>query len=183
MKKYCNLVFIIIIAAFIVGVHLYSQQAEEFTLKKIYKKKNALISELVSDEYTNNPGAEMYEVKVDDEVIYFYPVKKGDELLGLAIESSDEGGYNGVVKVMVGINQTGSISGISILEHYETEGFGTLMEEPEFRNQFKSIQASLYDQCLLGDSAKIDAIAGATISSTACCRAVEKACKAYMMKK
>ena len=76
MKKYLNIIFAIVIVAFVVALHLHSKRADERALKKLHAEKNEKISEIISDDFTNNPGAEMYEVLLDNETLYFYPVKK-----------------------------------------------------------------------------------------------------------
>ena len=62
--------------------------------------------------------------------------RKGDKVVGLAFSSIGEG-YGGFIKVMVGVELTGKITGIEILEHLETPGLGANIENKSFKGQFR----------------------------------------------
>lgn len=84
---------------------------------------------------------------------------------------SEETGFAGIIKVMVGVDHDeGVIQGITILEHVETAGIGTRIEEEDFRDQFRGKNVS--DPISIGED--IDVISGATISSQAVTKAVRK---------
>ncbi|RBP46723.1 RnfABCDGE type electron transport complex subunit G [Garciella nitratireducens] len=91
-------------------------------------------------------------------------------------------GYGGEINMLVGISSEGKLTGIEILAHNETPGLGAKAVEPEFKNQFlgKSVDSSL--NLVKGSAAaenEIQAISGATITSTAVTDAVNAAIDLY----
>ena len=75
------------------------------------------------------------------------------------------GGFDGEITMMVGITE-GKVSGISVISHTETPGLGAVAAAQNakgeaFRGQFVGQEGEL----AIGD--QIDAISGATITSTA----------------
>lgn len=79
-------------------------------------------------------------------------------------------GYGGIMKVMVGIKNDGSIAGIKVLEQSETAGLGTKVTEPTFMNQFIGKDVEMKD---------IQTISGATVSSRAFLNAVKSSYLVY----
>ncbi len=100
------------------------------------------------------------------------------EVSGVAFGLSAEG-FSGGIKLIMGIDRAGKISGVWILEHLETPGLGANITKPWFTGQFKG--KSLDNSRLVAgrlavrkDGGDIDAITGATISSRAVTEAVSK---------
>lgn len=79
-------------------------------------------------------------------------------------------GYGGVIRVLVGINLDYEITAIQILEHLETPGLGSRIQEEGFRGQFAGKTPD--DEFRVGRD--IDNISGATVSATAVTEAVSK---------
>lgn len=75
-------------------------------------------------------------------------------------------GYGGTMRIIVGIDADGKITGSKVLAHGETAGLGSKVAEPKFLSQFPG-----QDDTLGG----VSAIGGATISSRCFIGAVEKA--------
>lgn len=75
------------------------------------------------------------------------------------------------INILVGIDETGAISGIEFISLGETPGLGSkVRDEEDFRRQFYGISHPV---------AKYDAISGATFSSKGMKRAVDTALKVY----
>lgn len=84
---------------------------------------------------------------------------------------SEATGYGGIVQVLVGVSeQTEKITGVTVVEHSETAGIGTKIEEDSFKNQF--IGKGVADPITMGID--IDVITGSTVSSRAMTEAVNK---------
>ena len=109
----------------------------------------------------------------------FYPAKKGGELIGTAVRSFTNTGYNGLIVLMVGILPDGTIKDIQVVEHKETPGLGTKMESSKFKDQFKDIDPSQVTLKVKKDGGDIDAITAATISSRAFSEATQLAVDIY----
>ena len=83
-------------------------------------------------------------------------------------------GYSGEIKLKVGLNLEGRITGVKILESLETPGLGAKIKGKKFLGQFKQKNKNelyLKNKNPLG---KIDSITGATISSSAVVNAIRK---------
>jgi len=146
-------------------------------------KQQAAIKEVVSG-FDNNPGDEVYELTSKEGfVLKLFPAKKGDELIGVAIESQTNKGFSGNIKIMVGLKPDGTIINYQVLEHKETPGLGTKMAD-----WFKTDKGN---QSILGkhpktnnltvskDGGEVDAITAATISSRAFLDAIRIAYETY----
>jgi NosR/NirI family nitrous oxide reductase transcriptional regulator len=106
----------------------------------------------------------------------FGPTTSGQDpkLLGYAFWTTEleplERGFDGPIKMLVGMDSTGLLQGIIVAEHREPYGYFSV-DTPEFVAQFKG--KNIRDKFQVG--ADIDAIARATISVTSSSRAVRNA--------
>ena len=93
-----------------------------------------------------------------------------DKALGYAFVGEGPG-YGGAVRILVGVDgESGEILNLAVLNHAETPGLGSKIEEASFRNQFKG--KTLDDPIAIGRD--IDGISGATVSSRAVAEAVRR---------
>ena len=79
-------------------------------------------------------------------------------------------GYGGMLKVMVGIDSNGLISGTEVLENNETQGLGSKVSEHAFMDQYIGKDSTLEG---------IETISGTTISSNAFSKALQNAYQVY----
>ncbi len=91
-------------------------------------------------------------------------------------------GYAGLVWVMTGIDTQGHILDVRVVQDDETPGLGKKVREDAFLDAFPGQPASSVFSVKPDDFARtrIDAVAGATISSRAVADAVNRACSAYL---
>lgn len=129
------------------------------------------------------PGADSFEEKSIDGIEYFEALNKDKEFMGYCIRVVGNG-YNGYIRMLVGIDAAGVIKGVEILEQYETPGLGANIDqtrpgekEPYFLRQFKGKQARTVTV-----KKDIDAITGATISSKAVSDAINKTTSEFLAK-
>lgn len=100
--------------------------------------------------------------------------KAGDE--GYIVTVTDKEGYGGDIKVTVGIQNDGTVSGVSILSISETAGLGMRATEASFQEQYVGKNTEhFYVSKDGGEGEAIDAISGATITSRAFTGAVNTA--------
>ena len=78
-----------------------------------------------------------------------------------------ERGYDGPIKILVGIDTAGIITGIIVVDHHEPYGYFSV-DPPEFARQFSS--KNIRDAFRVGGD--IDAISTATLTVTSATRAV-----------
>lgn len=127
----------------------------------------------VFTEYDNNPVKDRKVFDLPSGPVTVFPALKDGQLTAVAMETYGSG-YGGDVGVMVGITTDGSrVAGIGITTSKETPGLGARASEAEYRDQFRG--HSTEGLALAKNGGSIQAIAGATITSTATINAVEKA--------
>ncbi len=128
------------------------------------------------------PDADRFAAKSVDGIEYFEALK-GETLIGYCIKVTGAG-YNGFMRIVVGIDPEGTIRGVEILEHQETPGLGARINEtrpgearPWFLKQFRGKPGRTIE---VGKN--IDAITGATISSKAVTDAINKTVNEFLAK-
>ena len=95
---------------------------------------------------------------------------------GYAVEVTPSG-FDNTITMMVGVDNAGAVTGISIIDHSETAGLGavaaaTTAAGEAFRAQFKGLTGSV---SVSKDGGQVDAITSATITSRAVCAGVNAA--------
>jgi NosR/NirI family nitrous oxide reductase transcriptional regulator len=97
--------------------------------------------------------------------------RSGQTLLGLAFWTTElepfERAYDGPIKILVGMDTKGLLTGVIVTEHHEPYGDFSV-DRPEFAAQFKG--KNIRDAFKVG--VDIDAVSRATISVTSASRAV-----------
>ncbi len=103
------------------------------------------------------------EVGADSGIDNCYEGKAGGQTVGYVAQATVKG-YGGPVEVIVGMDLSGALTGISVggAAFNETPGLGAKVQEPAFTDQFAGLKTPVGE----GASA-IDAISGATISTNA----------------
>ena len=100
--------------------------------------------------------------------------KTEGELLGLAYWTTEleplERGFDGPIKMLVGMNTAGEIAGVIVADHREPYGYFSV-DLPQWPRQFDG--KSIRDQFKVG--VDVDAISRATITVTSASRAIRNA--------
>ena len=93
---------------------------------------------------------------------------EGEEL-GYAFTITTSEGYGGDIRFAMGIQEDGTVNGISILSISETAGLGMKADTEEFKNQFREKKAEKFTYTKTGakEDVEIDALSGATITTNA----------------
>ena len=91
------------------------------------------------------------------------------ETIGYALNVTDSEGYGGDIQFTMGIQNDGTLNGISILSISETAGLGMKAKNPDFQDQFKDKNVEKFEYTKTGATSddQIDAISGATITTNA----------------
>jgi Na+-translocating ferredoxin:NAD+ oxidoreductase subunit G len=138
---------------------------------------NALFA--VMPGYDNKPAADKIEMNQGKQGrMVFYPAKKGNQLLGYAVESTVFSGYSGELTVIYGVSVDGVVGRVQVLQHSETPGLGSKAGMPSFLDQFKKTSLQSFSYKVRKDGGQVDAVTGATISSRAVTLAVERGLQA-----
>ncbi len=141
-------------------------------LSQVYNVTSVIIAENRAREMENTVYQVFAEADSVDFVeaafVMFNAKDSAGNILGFAF-ASEANGYAGPVRVMVGVDgDTKEIVDIAVLDHTETPGLGSKIEDEEFRSQFrgKTVESALR----IGQD--IDSITGATVSAQAVAQAV-----------
>jgi len=161
------------IAAAALGA-VYEATKDPIATAKALKQELAIKS--VVPEFDNNPIADVETYEVEGGVVKVFPAKKGDQVVGYAIETFTNKGFSGLIRLMVGIQPDGTIINYSVLEHKETPGLGSKMQEWfSSKGDIRGLSADKNNLTVSKDGGDVDAITAATISSRAFLDAVNRA--------
>ncbi len=159
---------------------IFNLTKDDISLAKGTKKNLAIIR--VLPEFDNKPAEEAYAVHINNDSLIFYPAKKGNDLVGVAVETFSNDGFSGKIKLMVGLLPDGSINNVTVLEHKETAGLGDKISKSksDWSEQFNGKDPDKFKLEVVKDGGQVDAITASTISSRAYCGAVQLAYDTYM---
>jgi transcriptional regulator of nitric oxide reductase len=121
------------------------------------------------------PSAATFSAKTGSPAVYRAFGAGGEtDLLGLAYWTTEleplERGFDGPIKMLVGMNTAGELTGVIVTDHREPYGYFSV-DLPDWPNQFKG--KSIRDSFKVG--ADVDAISRATITVTSASRAIRNA--------
>ena len=133
----------------------------------IEKTKSEKISEIFGIE-----GLTLEELSADDGPVVYAVTDADKKLIGYCAETASAG-FGGDISILVGYNETTEIVGVRIVSMSETPGLGSKIDDPE--GYLKNYVGKLG---VLELNEDVDAISGATISSTALMDGVNQATKA-----
>ncbi|MBA3046188.1 MAG: RnfABCDGE type electron transport complex subunit G [Candidatus Thermoplasmatota archaeon] len=137
------------------------------TLPLIEENRKAVFNEKLAEMFGEMDDSEHLE-ELD-----VYIVKDGaGDVVGYAFTVIGSG-YGGDIDMLVGIeSDMATIRGLSVITHSETPGLGAKITEPWFQEQFQGKDINALALSVNGGD--IDAISGATISSSAVVDAVKE---------
>ena len=144
---------------------------------KVTAKK---IAELENENSKKNMqslvSADDFERCSDGGIDYYTAIKGGETAAYIFTESAK--GYGGDVSVMTAVKPDGTVAGVAILDvSGETPGLGQNAAKESFYSQYAGLKkgVSLLKNGARAENNEVDAVTGATITSTAVTRAVNAA--------
>lgn len=144
---------------------------------KVTAKK---IAELENENSKKNMqslvSADDFEKCSDGGIEYYTAIKGGETAAYIFTESAK--GYGGDVSVMTAVKPDGTVAGVAILDvSNETPGLGQNAAKESFYSQYAGLKkgVSLIKNGAKAENNEVDAVTGATITSTAVTRAVNAA--------
>jgi electron transport complex protein RnfG len=162
------------------GVNMYT--SEPIALAKAAALEAAIKE--VTPAFDNNPVQDAYKaVTSDGDSLLIYPAVKDGKQVGVAVDSNTKNGFSGEIKIIVGFDMDGKLMNYSVLQHTETPGLGSKMQEwfRTEKNKQSVIGKSLANGNLsvTKDGGDVDAITASTITSRAFLNAINRAYSAY----
>jgi electron transport complex protein RnfG len=133
-----------------------------FTYEKIKEQEALEIQNALKVAY---PEADNF-VKKDG----LFVANSGRRFLGVVYKVASKG-YSGDIEMLVGISRDGKVKGVEIVKIAETPGLGLNAANQDFLSQFidRDVRSPLVPK------EDIEALSGATITTTAVCDGVKKA--------
>ncbi|HKL30924.1 MAG TPA: RnfABCDGE type electron transport complex subunit G [Tangfeifania sp.] len=159
----------------------------EFTKEAIAEAKLKAQSEAIEKVLPSfEELGETFKVAAEngEDTIEIFPAYQDDQLVGYAVKTFTNQGYSGYISIMAGIDNSGNFTGYEVLEHDETPGLGSKMNE-WFRNEEKPAQSVIGKNPestefeVTKDGGDIDGITASTITSRAFLEALKRAYRAY----
>jgi electron transport complex protein RnfG len=144
------------------------------------KKKNEACANVFADAVSFEPYENFDEAQAEkvleqagvteediDEVMI--ALDASGSTLGYVLNVTTHEGYGGDITFSMGIQNDGTLNGISILAISETAGLGMKAKEDDFTDQWKNKKVEKFEYTKSGAAAEnqIDAISGATITTNA----------------
>ena len=123
------------------------------------------------------PEATDFEESVNDasnNVTYCLGVDADGSGIGYVFTTVSKG-YGGDVKIMTGVDMKGTVTGVKTLELSETAGLGMNAQNDSFLNQYKGESGTVAVAKNSPSENEIQALTGATITSTAVTKCVNAA--------
>ena len=162
MRESLRMILVLTVIAMVSGI----------VLTQLYEFTSPIIAENRAERMESGVYAVLEDVEsvefIDADFVMFRALDGDGNSIGFAY-AGEGSGYAGPVRVLVGVDhETKEVTGITILEHTETPGLGTQVEEEDFRSQF--VGKSPEDTIEI--STDIDNITGATQSAAAVAQAV-----------
>jgi len=143
---------------------------------------------LPTEKYDNNLIDDTLELAADNRLgqtttSTAYLARKNNVITAIIFSSNAPDGYNGEIRLLVGINADGTLAGVRVVKHNETPGLGDAMETKRsdwiFAFDGKSLsQPEAKDWQVKRDGGVFDQFTGATITPRAVVKAV-KQCLIY----
>ncbi len=187
-SNFPNMVLTLLVVTIVSGTVLgfvHKVTSEPIRLAKEKAQNEAIKSILPEFESLDDS----YELMPKDgtQSIVFFPARDAkNNIVGTAVKTYTINGFSGYIGIMVGFDTEGVITGFQVLEHKETPGLGSKMQE-WFSNTNNAKQSIIgkdpnnTNMTVTKDGGDIDAITASTISSRAFLDAVVRAYETYKL--
>lgn len=109
-----------------------------------------------------------------------YRARKNGQAVAIVFTTIAPDGYNGTIKLLVGVDTLGKLTGVRVISHKETPGLGDKIDvrKSEWIGQFSGLSLSQPDEsnwAVRKDGGEFDQFTGATITPRATIKAIKNA--------
>ncbi len=135
-----------------------------------------LVQVIPSELYDNNPSQEEISLVLDGQPVHFFRARKDGAVSGVAL-FAETIGYAGPIRLLLGLDAKGVLTGVRVLSHTETPGLGDKIElsKGEWILGFNGLSLSQPDARgwhVKKDGGQFDGFTGATITPRAVVKGV-----------
>lgn len=173
----------------LLSVHgLYHYQKDLIEAQQA-REKRTIVNSLISQPYDNELVSDTLHWQTEEyfgrsQSFTIYRARRQGMPVGVVLMPLRANGYNGAVRLAIGINAEGNVTGIRILAHTETPGLGAGIHQARsnWLHQFqgRSLTNPQRDEWRLKpDDGRFDSLGGATVSSRAVVNIVRSALEFY----
>jgi electron transport complex protein RnfG len=180
MKQIIQMAVVLTVICTVCGIALSgieSMTAERIVQQTLLNVQGPNV-EVVLKGAENDLIADRKSIEVEGEELLLFVAKKSNNPWAIAYETTASG-FGGDVTIMVGYDlQQDKLTGLKVGKNSETAGIGSRVTEDSFTKQFKGLNIDLEftdGPCPGG----VDAVSGATVSSTAVCEALKQSLEIY----
>lgn len=179
-KDLISMVFIMTLVASLCGGALAMVRMatmEQIEYQQILFIKEPALKKILPGDLDNDPVSDRVSITLnggENEELTIFPARKDNQVVSVAFESY-AGGYGGPVGVMLAIDpRNNRLLGATVTTNSETPGLGTrIVDDRRFNSQFQDKDLDT-DFRIQSQGGEIQAISGATVSSSAMAAAVQR---------
>lgn len=156
-------------------------------IEKAAEKTQEDALKAILPEFNSLGKAQMVAPEDEGDSLEFFPAyNKSNELVGMAVKTTTNNGFSGLIEMMVGFKPDGNIFGYQILKHQETPGLGARMttwfkDKTHPKRNIIGKNPGKINFTVNKDGGDIDAMTASTITSRAFLEAVKRAYKQYIL--
>jgi len=168
MREYRTLSLRLMVICLIAALALAGVNALTAPIIETQKKNtaNAGRRELIPDasDFVEAAAMDRFTAKYPEVTDAYTAVDASGNVLGYTMDVETKG-FGGTIELNIGVLTDGTIAGMRIVSHSETEGLGANAAKPAFYNQFTNIP----------DTSSVQVMTGASVTSHAVIKAVDLA--------
>jgi len=182
--------FIILAGLCTIVLSLTHQMTKERIAENIEIEKLQVISAVMTDDFDNDIYHDVKIINYKDDsgnelTTNVYRARKSGNPVGAVFMPIPAKGYNGTIQLSIGILQGGTLYGVQVLSHRETEGLGGNIhqDKSDWLNNFAKQSFDIIpveSWAVKSESGTFDQISGATITSRGVINAVKNSLELYL---
>lgn len=134
-------------------------------------EESETLTNAVADSANVLAGSNTEGITIDEA---YQAVDASGNVIGYVMSTTSSKGFGGPITMSIGVTTDGQVTGIEFLTLNETAGLGSKAAEPEFKDQYvnKAVDGFTLVKSGAASDSEINAISGATVTSTAVTNAV-----------
>ncbi len=187
---YKLLPFIILACLCTIALAISDHLSKDRIADNIQMDKLRVISAVMTPDFDNDiyhdvKTIQYFETSGNQLTTNVYRARKSGEPVGVVFMPIPAKGYNGTIQLSIGILHDGTLAGVQVLTHKETEGLGGNIHQNKtdwlkmFEQQsFAATPAEAW--AVKSESGNFDQISGATITSRGVINAVKNSLELYV---